>query len=521
MPIRTPTVKCLVNGAEHHITELTVVNQVNGMATARVTGFPRDAASATQASAKLNLGIAAAKAGQIQNYITTTERFEPDFLLTGSDGDGGNINFKGFLTAPGISLQGGSYSLVYNALHETAILDLFNGSAYRVYKTTNGVSTLDVFLPINILDFKGSVSIRIRQVLAALIAHRASNPDDSKGNQSEDEWALSNAQAARNLKVLPVLAKILNQSEEFTAYPELDALQDDDMLKDYMSGVLTSDGSFLDTLLSAFCPDFSLLFACDIIEDKTAVITKIDYSNMQPVPLEIPTESAGFECGDRFALPLSAVVVTGSVQIDPLNTSVEGQRVASQMSCVLGAYPRPITATMGTRVVSLSAPGWLRQYLDDGKAGGTDWYSLDPSIRGYEEAAAADAVAAKEDKNKKTAFLDAWAKNKHAYLRLLGSTASLNIPLNFKIKVGVCYNVTTTDGQAVFTGFASRMTHTLKVDERAGLAVTNIMFTHVRAPGFSAKSASPAAGSLYSMTTRLGPSSHLTSSGGISATSRL
>lgn len=523
MAIRTPTVKCTIKGKEFRLTELTVVSQVNGIATARVCGHYPDAASATQASVKLDLATASKQAGELQTYVTETSRLKPDLVLSGSDGAGGAVNFNGFITGPGVALQNGSYNLTCNALHEAAILDMFEGRAYRAYNLLNGQANTEAMNPVQILAFSGSIANRVSQILGSLITQYNTDSTPANDKLTPDEQAIAKALAQRNETLIPLIKKILANSDEHTKYDELSDLNGvDTQLKDYFCRMITSDGSFLDAVVSVLCPSFSLLFTCDIIGKNVATMARIDYANMQAVPLEIPVESAGFESGDRFSLPLGAVIVTSAILAGPVIQAASIEKATNQMSCVLGVYPRPLVPKSGFRIASVAAPDWMQTYLRTGQVDNTPWFSPTSSIKEFTDTIDKDGKVVKGEISKYQKFLDAWASNKFAYLQLLGSSASINIPLNFNVQAGLCYAVSTTGTKGVFTGFASQVTHTLKIDGKSGLAVTSILFTHIRAYGFVTKGSSPAAGSLYTASTSLGgPSGPLTSSGGITANSSL
>jgi len=63
------------------------------------------------------------------------------------------------------------------------------------------------------------------------------------------------------------------------------------------------------------------------------------------------------------------------------------------------------------------------------------------------------------------------------------TSAYVTTPLNLLVEVGKTYQVKSIDGSLLFTGYLTRVTHTINLSQQGGDAMTTLGFSHIKASG--------------------------------------
>jgi hypothetical protein len=489
--IRSVGVTAKINGQTIQVVDLEVLNRVGSLATIRVTGHNADDAKATQSSSKISLSKFAAQAGDLQTYILTTARLKPDFLVSASDGQGGTMDFSGYLSAPAFSIGYGSADLSYSGVHEAAILGFYHGEVFvdAGFGTDYEKSIEEVFDPASLAwpRFTGSVTdLMLRQIEQATKTLNELGPQGI--NDNSVSRAINFSMQSENALVLPQVQAFLAGSRATSTIPGITGLGPDlDVaLRNHLWTAITSEGGLLSVLLNVIPVEYGMQFVCALSGAPSSRLELLSYVNAQPTPITIPAENFAFTSGGEFALPIKAVVVRGAKNVDVYTTPGAADE-ANQFASAVASFPSDAEITPGARVVVRDAPTWFNSgnfalLLDP------DTYAGPGDIRAYQarHPKLKELIANVNDDAQR--LLEWWAKTQFAYLSLASAQATARIPLNLGIEAGRVYEISVLDstGSAsqLFQGYVEGVSHRISSREGGLDASTTISFTHVQAKGY-------------------------------------
>lgn len=162
--------------------------------------------------------------------------------------------------------------------------------------------------------------------------------------------------------------------------------------------------------------------------------------------------------------------------------------------CSLARYPEVVPKNSAGTYVVIQAPDWL--YADqNGRDNQATFLTFKPKsaeVMGKPAQHLIDTIDEANDQKRREVMgdlvsvniLNYLAEQKFKELYLGSTTASLSIPLNVNVKVGMTYRVEDTNRQHIFDAFLDTVQHTIQVspDGSTGDAVTRLGFSHVKAP---------------------------------------
>lgn len=489
-----------IRGRKFAASEIKIEAYINAVPRITLQGHFPEVAATTTNSSELPLAVIAKEAADIQKYILETERISPDLNVSLQDGIGGSVEFAGFLAAPSFGITPGGVTLVYNGLHQSSLLSMYLGSIYGPVNSA-GQEVLKTFVP------EGASFAALFKSILDQSSKWFDEPANARGVQAASEFdeALSIPTHARNKKIKPYVDALLDKSKELTQYPGLEEYVKFSAYTSKMRNILLEQILAQPNLTESILRGFNSVFPCyftPVLQEKFpgARLILLDAVNAPAQPLVIPVDNLSFTAGGTYDLPVKGVVVTTPQPAPVLKDNVASIKFVERIS----AYYPPDTNQAGTLAaggtfVKIGAPGWIEDvYAESSSTQGLgalrDLVSAGANAASAANRAQAAAAVWIRNQSKATDMLERYAQSQYTYLAFALSQASVTLPLNLKVEPGRPYQVmveTEKDPVEAFTGFVQSVQHRVSVNKGAADASTTIVFSHVRAPGFTLPGAAP------------------------------
>ena len=391
--------------------------------------------------------------------------------------------FAGYLVNGAYTIATGNIGYSHTMIHSSSIVDMFqtgiysSPGTYRAFsETPSGSTKYSSWM-------KAVIDDTIQQWQASV---------DSDTNSSNDTKAYTKKIHGENAEPIKVWDAILSASEDENSY--LGSMDDSKnvILKNSLISTIKniytqSMGNFTSSI-KTFGAQFQTVYVPTMFSDDTAPNGKfIGYAQMiAPGETKVLNiRGMSVKTGISQIIPIGQVAVHG--------TPAEYYRDGIPKGAP-GAVPPEIAVfpskSVAGRSVRTMAPSWLPVSLDMGSETPTvmpeNFDKLDGSA--FLQAVAA-LIADKNDAkgNVQKAVVE-WAKNMYVDLAISGAVAELSIKLDISWELGKTYKVESqSDSGSVplFEGFLSAVTHSINSTPGSPAASTQLLFTHVRAVGFT------------------------------------
>lgn len=425
----------------------------------------------------------AGKMAAAQNGIYTSLQKD---TITIDDGIGNSKTFEGYIVNGAFTLATGEIGYRQTLIHKSAILNnlqtgiyLFD-NLYRVpSKLPKGGNTYSSWMKACLEDMVESWQKSI-------------NVTTSVSKNTKDYM---NKVHGENSAPRQAWDSILADSKDENSYLEAIAGGSNDVslhnaLVNFIRGVYsTASGSFLQSL-DTFGSQFQIKYVPAIFSGEDSTFGKF-------VPY-----AAMIENGEAKALSIRALSLrTGISDIIPIGqVAVHGVPTTMYRSKNPGGVPTSVPPEVASfpessdnpgRSTKTMAPSWLPINLDMGSSDDSSESPKDNLNAAIHKKTASEKVTEKQkvvDTVVRKAIVE-WAKNMYVDLSISGAVAEVSVKLDLSWELGKPYAVQAMleggDGVDLFTGFLSSITHTISSNPASPRASTSLLFTHVRASGFS------------------------------------
>ena len=486
--IRSPRATARVNGESLPTSRIQVTIAVGGPPSASIRLHKR--VDAAQSATSVLSGEIAAKLGASQKQLFASKN-GPDSVISMSDGAGNTLEFKGYVSSPTFSLVMGNVGFNYNLQHESAVLGAYRSSIYTNFILIGG--KWEVGNPVaKYLEKIGaevnypSVSRRIKKL------HEMMLDNWSSKMEGLDAYTIDVNQAihALNERLKHYWFDILEASHDSTAWDSLGELTEADnkvvtgihnTINAYILAVLQRNTQNFYATIAELCSSFQMLWVPTLgakafgkfIRFKDVITDNAESKTIQ-------VKSTSICAGNRNILPVTHAVVMGPYAVNYLEGS-PNPNIGSQAVAVW-----PHTIYEGGQVFSDSGPPWIGPALmkdpDPSKANETK-IKLDLSLCQSAHTNLADTIVKINDKKLK--ILEEWARNNYVFSSLSEATAEIPTLLDLSLQPGTCYRVLNGNGEYLFTGFLSQVTHIMETESQQPQVESVLVFTHVQASGFT------------------------------------
>lgn len=456
--VRKPSVKITAPGGDVSAEGITFIAAVNSAPTVEVILRRAKDIVVEPLSADV---IAAMKAMQQARFSARSG--EPDTTVTADDGDGGTLTFKGFLTAPVLEQSKISSAETANVVGSDAFLNGLGLSIYNSRPQNVRDEEIDKLFEKTPSRASGDVAGLINEVTDVLVSNYQATLDKAETPSLKNVLEKKHQANTTALKVWrDILAgSDVRYTEWQSAFGKLPKLGEAvaERVKELLQQRTASFWDVLNGLGSEF-----LFFYRPKMDGSSGTLVRADTKVKDDGQRSLDAGVVRYSGtdGSPSMLPLGGVIVYG-----PPMPFLREEEKPYAVTTVVGQWPVEIAPGYFQEV---SAPAWMA-------AGGFTSFETETSTEASTGAAAGgkknlDPTNYKERrtgrKEKLTAvegdmtkLLQDFAKVMYDDMKLADSTATLEIPLNFKIEVGVRYKFTTGKDGGAFTGFVRALRHTL------------------------------------------------------------
>lgn len=425
----------------------------------------------------------ASKMSSAQNNIY--QSLQKD-TITIDDGIGNTQTFEGYIVDGAYTLATGQVGFKQTLIHKSALLNNLQTGIYlfdSLYRT-----------PTKLPAGGNKYSSWMKSCLDDIITSwQTSIGVTTAIGQSTKNYM--NRVHGENGSPKQIWDSILDNSEDENDYLSSITTDSNDVslhsaIVNFIRGIYsTSSGSFLQTI-DTFGSQFQIKYVPAVFASSSATFGKfVSYETM-------------IDSGEAKALNIRAMSVrTGISDIIPIGqVAVHGipttmyrdnapRNSPSSVPPEVATFPDSSGSTYG-RSTKTMAPSWLPVSLDMGSSDSSEAREDNLNVSVYKQTAS-EKVRDKQkvvDTIVKKAVVN-WAKNMYVDLSISGAVAEISIKLDLSWELGKPYAVQAMleggDGVDLFTGFLSSMTHTVSSNPSSPSASTTLVFTHVRASGFS------------------------------------
>lgn len=418
----------------------------------------------------------------------------PDMKIAVTDGDGNKLLFSGVTTDPTFSVRGGSLALTYSGIQSNVVLQHLNTALYGpdAYYATAAQIALPNGTPY------GSIAARMNFLTKSLLDgfKLAANPTAFQVKNYNE--LLPSHQV--NVHAYEAFAKVvLENSYKSTVLPLLLESTAD---KNYMLAdpamavnfellrILTGSQTFMDAV-RAMCASFKLQFNSDWGGNSWLEVIRM-HEPPNGRRITVPVESITLPTSALVEAPLTKVYVrAGGNPFYATGQEAADQDVMSNMAVYPEQDPK-LPPLAGVAYVT-DAPEWVygqnisleyfQDVMFDGDKIGTVKAPTNLSLAG------ATSIMQKRD-----TWLAQQRLNKQGLLKWLAEftfkehflkyvNTSISIPLAVSVEAGKTYDVYSSDGVQLFTGYLAQVSHTVELSGEQSSAGTVLMFTHVVVAG--------------------------------------
>ena len=404
----------------------------------------------------------------------------PDTVVTADDGNGGKIEFTGYSIAPVLEQSKVSSAEAVNVVGVDSFLNGLNLSIYQSRPDAalrkEEASVLFAYTPNKVT---GDIGALLKEVTEVLVKNL--NPTLQLITTQSAQNVVQRKHDA-NKMALEVWYKILSNSdvrypEWQTPFAELPKLGE--AAAERTKQLLQQRTfSFWDAL-NGVMAEFQCFYRPNM-DGSSGSLVRADSKTAATGAKTLQAGVIRFSAtdGNPGMLPLRGIILWG-----PTLAKLRVEESAVSASTVVGQWPVEISAGYFQEA---AAPSWL-----SAGAGGNftpfsvkevtvpdDEDSLDPTAYAdhREELVNTLVVAG----GHVSTILQAYAKVVYEDMRLADSTATLEIPLDFTIEVGVRYEFSLGDGGGSFSGFVRALRHSLQLQGGDQLTSgTTLTLTHI------------------------------------------
>lgn len=429
--------------------------------------------------------VAAMKAIQISRFALKDGK--PDTTVTADDGNGGKLEFSGFTVAPVLEQSTVSSSETVNVVGVDAFLNGLGLSIYHSRSEKVRDEELEKLFKLTPSRATGDIIAIMSEVTNVLVDNRGAT---LKKAESPSHANVIQKKHEANKAGLDVWAYLLSQSDVtfpdtwaalFKKYPNLGKA----VVERVKTMLQQKTNSFWD-ILNGLGSEF-LFFYRPMMDGSTGMLVRVDKKLRDDGAKKLDAGVTRFSAtdGNPSMLPLAGVVIYG-----PALQGLRNEEEPAMINVPVGQFPVELTPGYFQET---QAPAWLTA----GKVGFTPFATaevlsppnpgsgakekknLDPSEYKKGQAELKQAIA--DVSRGLSAILQDLAEVMYNDMKYADSTATLEIPLDFTIEVGVRYNFSTggEDG-GQFSGFVRALRHSLQLQGGATLSSgTTLSLTHI------------------------------------------
>lgn len=408
-------------------------------------------------------------------------KVQPDTSVTASDGNGGTFSFRGYSVAASLGQSKVSNEETIHVIGFDSQLDGLNMSIYGSRADQRRAETPETSYTATPNSKTGNIAQLILEISDVLYGNFQATLDDAQNGPLKE---LLQRKHESNHLPLEIWTHVLRNSK--VDYPEwAAAFAERPMLRisaaERTKEMLQQKSSSFWSTVAGLGAEFQFFYRPKMTGGPGGFF-RADVKTGPPVrtiPLGVTRFSASD--GSTSTLPLAGVVLFGPPQPGwrmedaPIGTS----------GAVIGRWP-PAPAT-GFYFQS-SPPSWLEtaggflalapSAIQGPPAPATAPKNYDPA--GYGERRTglrADGIAAGDLVGQ---MLQAYAKVMYEDMKYADSTATLELPLDFTLEVGVRYKFELVKEGASFTGFVRALSHTLQLQGGTSMvSYSTLTLTHV------------------------------------------
>lgn len=410
----------------------------------------------------------------------------PDSTVVADDGNGGKLTFSGFAVAPVLEQSVVSSSETLNIVGVDAFLNSLGFSIYSSRSEELRKEELPDLFTRTPSRFTGDVVGIMSEVTNFMVSNFDATVQEAESDAQKNVITKKHEANANGLKVWSYL---LSDSDVkfpdtwaalFKEYPELGK----SVVERVKNMMQQRTNSFWD-VINGLGAEF-LFFYRPMMDGSTGRFVRVDKKLRDDGAKNLDAGLTRFASTDGNAsmLPLAGVIIYG-----PTLQGLRREEQPSMVNTPVGQYPVEITAGYFQET---QAPGWLAE----GKIGFQPFAKAevlapaDPGAVSKEKKNLdpADYVSRKEElgrsikavTNGLSAILQDLAEIMYKDMKYADSTATLEIPLDFTIEVGVRYNFRVSKDGAQFSGFVRALRHSLQLQGGNTLSSGTVLsLTHI------------------------------------------
>lgn len=409
----------------------------------------------------------------------------PDTVVAADDGNGGKLTFQGFAVAPVLEQSTVSSAETVNVVGVDAFL---NGLGLSIYQSRpdklRKEDTTELFesTPSRVT---GDIPSLMREVTEVLVKNLDPTVQSAK---TEALKTVIRKKHEANSVALKVWYDILKDSN--VVFPETWAAlfkKHENLGKaiaERVKEMLQQRTNNFWSILNGLGAEF-LFFYRPEMDGSSGTLRRSDFKMRNDAATKLDAGVTRFSAtdGDPSMLPLAGVIIYGSAV-----AGLRKEEAIELVSTPVGQWPVAITPGY---FAEMQAPAWLsnggtfsafavkevERPRTPGNAGKKK--NLDPTD--YKARRTGLEKTLEAVSQQLSAILQDFAEIMYHDMRLADSTATLEIPLDFTVKVGVRYRFSTGDGGGEFTGFVRALRHSLQLQGGVTLTSgTSLSLSHVR-----------------------------------------
>lgn len=470
--------KISVTAGDFSVETLRVTIAVNEVPTAAVTTLR---AGGETVRKPLSADIISTLKGRQQKRLEGLP--SPDINISADDGNGGKLEFKGFMVAPVLEISTTSTVDSFTALGIDGILDALDLSIYEAgYKVTRGEASTtgnadDVVLdPIPSAD-SGDVEKLLGDITNVLVG----NYDKTLQKQEHPSLKklITQQHSVNNGLPLETWKKILSNSkvnyEAWSAACAASPGMASQITSRMHEVMIQKNGGFWSTI-NALMATFQMYYVPSTSESGTffRADKKVEDASGS---LDLSVTSVNVSDGNHRLMPIGGVVMMRQAAND-----TRKPQNAPKIQAIAAQYPDPLLPGFTQREVP---PVWLLHRdgshvvgIEKKGSGGKSPLNLDKDAYISRKKGAIEIHKGFDDSA--ASVLEELCKVIFKEMQVAHSTAMTTIPLDFSQEVGKRVTVNILSGGS-FTAFVSRVVHSVDLRQGKDLnSFTQISFSHVR-----------------------------------------
>lgn len=452
---------------------LTIDLQVNTVATAYVTFVKTGEPVKPVVNSEVLAEIAELQAARLAGVK------EPDTTITASDGNGGNITFKGYLAAPVLNLATDSTQNSFRVLAVDAMLNGLDLSIYRAAPPSSRPDEDAGGLRAMPSATTGDVPKLLTEITDELLANK-----DTAFSYQEDPGmrALLEHQHEINMgQPMTVWKAILGASE--ATYESWNAAANaNSALADTMT---TRTAEIMCQATSGFWGVFNALMASYQMfyqpnPNGSGKLQRADIKVKDAgLTAKLSASQLGLADGSPYIIQLGGVVMVANSMVYEGNEKGGSPTIAAQ-------YPSPLLSGYIHRepppqwLIGADGVPILNSEIDSSPAPSEDPGNTNLSLTDYEARKKEQETYSKSIDLARTNVMSELCRVMFESLQLENSSVSVMLPLDFKLLPGRRYTFEIADGGS-FKGFLQSVKHKVDLSKGSQLdSYTQLMITHVR-----------------------------------------